>query len=44
MKTETRFRWMITTNGKRFAMVGSPRTHSEALAYARGIWPGCVVE
>lgn len=43
MKTETRFRWMITTSGVTFAMVGQPCTHSEAPAFARGIWPGCVV-
>lgn len=37
-------RWMVTASGRTFAMVGEPCTYADALEFARGIWPDCVVE
>lgn len=36
--------WQVTASGRTFAMVGAPCTYAEALEFARGIWPDCVVE
>lgn len=35
--------WHVTTGGRRFAMVGAPCDHADALAFARSIWPEAVV-
>jgi hypothetical protein len=35
--------WFVTASGRVFAMVSAPCDYAEALAFARGIWPGASV-
>ena len=38
-------KWQVKLpNGKTFTMVGSEKTHAEALEYVRGIWFDAMVE